>query len=802
MKKLLLIIIVAVFLIGIVSGYNNFPYTYAVEDTNLRIVLKSPLKSIGADGNKYPIYIEIQNSKGEPVELNHDIKIRLFSSDNRIGTVPDEVVFPKGSFYKIVYFQSTSTPGSTIITAMSPGFESASLLLKTYHSVGYPVMISVYIFPNRIPLNSVEKPLIVVQLEDTLGKPARAPKVTTVSLFSSNPLVGVPEEDLITIQVGSTYGLTYFNFVNETGTTIITASTSGFASGHAEITVIPEEWASSPVRLRLGVEVRNIRATGKKYPFLYVQLLDEKNETAIADQDILIKLSSSNEEYISIPDKVIIPKGSSFTSIELTTSSLPGSSLITASATGYESDSIEVYTIEPFPSILSCISYTTLVARGDKYPIFIQLLDSNGNPAKPELPVKISLVSSNPETMDVPFDVILDEGEPYVEVDVSTSTLEGQSTISIAASGYSPTSLKLRSVLLPLSIEISSEKDSILSNESLPLTVSVSHRNMPVSGVKVELSSSLGAINESGYTNDNGIYTSVYTPILPGTDTINVVATKPGYKLVYQNYTVHIDKYVTIRVKTLTEGGDPIEGLKVFAIDSRGMETSATTDYSGVAVLRNVKWGDVIISVEDVHSTSNTKYVFSQWDTGEKNATLEKYIVDDELFTAVFNIQYFVSITSEYGSIYGSGWYPKGTSVTIGVEETSVPVNFLVSKKFDGWTGDVTSSDPSVVVMVYSPMHVEAVWVDDYTNLYILIAVIAAIIVIIIVLYYLYKKGKIFKKPKEEEEEEGLFLEEEEFREEMEEHPPEGVEEKKIEETEEVEKTEEEKEFENKEEET
>lgn len=1000
MKIHRIVTLILIFLFFLIQA-TDVTIVHSQTTNQLKLVLKLPLKSIGADGSQYPVYVEIQNMDGEPVQLNYDITIKLFSSDTRVATVPDEIIFPRGAFYTTFNLRTTYNPGTTEITALSPGFESGKLVVKTQLSVGYPKRLAVFVYPRSLIPSPSESAYIVVQLQDSMGKPSRAPSNIDINLYLSNPLVGSPAETTITITKGSTYGYTIFNPTTIPGSTVITATAPGLESGYASVTTVgptPEilvveaspsklpsvgrdssfiyitaylvdrngypAWASSdidiiftssntslayfktttltihpgefyvrnklyssgedlsgtvevtvqakglvssrttvevsppsnatggsltvyispsvyppgeltysdsivvqlidqggkpiiadssvtvylsssnpmygypvettvsvakgssiasaditasklvgtttitasadnfrsadgsieikappPVKVKLGLGPSDIRATGDTYPFLYVQLQDEQGRPTTAQDDIVVELSSSNDQFGDVPDKVTIPRGSSFTIVDFISTTIQGVTNITASATGFEPDSIEVKTIEPFPSILSAVAYTNFVADGGVYPIYIQLLDISGRPAKPELPIEISLVSSDPNVVTLPSEITLEEGTPYAVVQVTTSLTPGEVTVSIAASGYTPTSISLRSILLPLTVEIDAPKNNMLFNETLQFTIYATHKGVPVEQVQITIDSNYGDVTDGGYTRMDGTLSGVYTPVLPGDDAIKVLASKAGYEPAYAELKIYIDKYITIKVRAETLDGVSISGVEVTVVDSYGVVHSGVTGDDGWIVFKNMKWGHIEIAVGKNYTTGDTKYLFNRWSEGTTESTWIGNVVNDLTLRALYNVMYRIDVYSEYGNTYGSGWYPKGTSVTVGVEETSISINPLIYKKFSGWSGDISANNPTITIVVDSPKTVSAVWVDDYLYLYMFLGVVAIGGGTSGTIFFLYRKGKVFKKyrgPPEAEEEVGLeeyfMIEEEVPREEVVE---ERVEEKLVEEVEE-----------------
>ena len=62
-----------------------------------------------------------------------------------------------------------------------------------------------------------------------------------------------------------------------------------------------------------------------------------------------------------------------------------------------------------------------------------------------------------------------------------------------------------------------------------------------------------------------------------------------------------------------------------------------------------------------------------------------------------------------------SWFYDDGSTVTLSVNS---PTGFLIQYIFTGWSGDITSSDPNITIVMNSPKTIIANWRADYTRLY------------------------------------------------------------------------------------
>jgi len=76
---------------------------------------------------------------------------------------------------------------------------------------------------------------------------------------------------------------------------------------------------------------------------------------------------------------------------------------------------------------------------------------------------------------------------------------------------------------------------------------------------------------------------------------------------------------------------------------------------------------------------------------------------------ALWTVEYFVQVTSDYGSPSGSGWYLDGTEARIKVDPV-VEQTPGTRHVFTGWSGDITSPDAEVAVKVDKPLKAQATW--------------------------------------------------------------------------------------------
>ncbi len=105
-------------------------------------------------------------------------------------------------------------------------------------------------------------------------------------------------------------------------------------------------------------------------------------------------------------------------------------------------------------------------------------------------------------------------------------------------------------------------------------------------------------------------------------------------------------------------------------------------------------------------------------------------------------MKHYVSVDSELGGAYGSGWYDEGTYATVGVNGTAF--GLIIQDVFDHFDGlgpaDVTIDSKTVKIYVDSPRQIVAVWRKDYTRLLLLSIMIILTACSTIIIYKKHNK--------------------------------------------------------------
>jgi len=118
--------------------------------------------------------------------------------------------------------------------------------------------------------------------------------------------------------------------------------------------------------------------------------------------------------------------------------------------------------------------------------------------------------------------------------------------------------------------------------------------------------------------------------------------------------------------------------------------------------------GPHIVQVEPVtYLTSQTRVVFMGWEDGDTNATRLITLNNDTSILANYRVQYFVNVTSAYGTASGTGWYDENGTVAASVELPMINESKVI---FAQWQGDVNSTDSRILLSANSPKNVQVDW--------------------------------------------------------------------------------------------
>ena len=302
-KSAIVAFIVIVSLLMVVSQNSGYGSTNA--PAALKIYFGPT--SVLADNNSYNcIFIQLVDSSGKPARATQDIVVGLSSSQVNVETVQPSVTLPRiQPMWQQVSRQHS--PGSTTITATASGFTPVQSSIITD---GYtPYQVSVYGFPSTLPADGGTYNTILVQLQDSSGAPAKAPKGgVEVTLSSSAANVGSVSPSVF-IAEGTTYATANFTTVpNNTKVQTVTIYIAAQGYFPEQLTITTTPVGSNPSQLKVFTGPPQIPADANAYPQVAVELWNGTCVCAITS-DTSVTMSSTDPTIGQINSQLTIPTG-------------------------------------------------------------------------------------------------------------------------------------------------------------------------------------------------------------------------------------------------------------------------------------------------------------------------------------------------------------------------------------------------------------------------------------------------------------------------------------------------------------
>jgi hypothetical protein len=132
---------------------------------------------------------------------------------------------------------------------------------------------------------------------------------------------------------------------------------------------------------------------------------------------------------------------------------------------------------------------------------------------------------------------------------------------------------------------------------------------------------------------------------------------------------------------------------------------------------------------------TDSRLVFTGWNVDGNNSTtsptLSVQMNAPHTVNAQYKQQYYITVSSDQGATYGTGWYDAGAYAEISATTPPSP-SYGISMVFNGWNGSVESpTSQSTRVLVDGSKTVTATWRTDATMLYVTIAAVAAAVALI-----------------------------------------------------------------------
>lgn len=115
-----------------------------------------------------------------------------------------------------------------------------------------------------------------------------------------------------------------------------------------------------------------------------------------------------------------------------------------------------------------------------------------------------------------------------------------------------------------------------------------------------------------------------------------------------------------------------------------------------------------------VYDSPVIRHVFQGWkgNLEDKSNNVTLRVDAPMVLKAIWNTEYYLNVSSEYGEAWGGGWYLNNSYASFGVKPPSF---HIIPYVFEGWEGDFYSKSLNATIVMDRPKRVIAKWRRDYT---------------------------------------------------------------------------------------
>jgi hypothetical protein len=618
-RKLLISIIIPLIICSAVL-IQNVSSDPIAPPSQLKIYVSPP--TVPADNTAYNcIFVQLQDSSGNPARAQQDTAISLSSSLTEIGTVDPAITIPSGATYGSANFYATFTPGTTTITATATGYGTVETPITT---VGpKPYTLAVYGFPATLPSDGGSYDAIMVQLQDSTGAPAKAPVGgSRVTLSSSNLLVGDVTPS-VTITEGQTYAIATFTTTVASGHADITAIASDYGSTRTTITTVAPTSMSSG-KLVISTGTAKVLADNTAYKQIAVEILDKDNNLGTATSNITVTIASADESIGKTETQITIPQSKSYALATFSSTYKAGTTTLTAAASNFEAASKQLTTTGFTASKLAvyCVPSALPSDRQAYQAVQVQLQDSAGHPAPAPADLTVNLFSSQPSVGTVNPRLTIPLGQTWTTGTLTVTNTPGETTVTAQASSYSTGQAKATTCTIDyskLAVSVTAAPQTVYNGNQSQITAYITVEGNPVAGASVQFRSDNNGAFGQTQEGQSGYYTATFTaPSFAKTTTctITVDASKTGYlnSQGTTQVTVALPSNTTVAASnsTSTVTGIKTGSLVLYVLDADGNSVSnaqvfSVNQPSGIGIISGVTNQTGYVTLEGLVAGS---YVF------------------------------------------------------------------------------------------------------------------------------------------------------------------------------------------------
>ncbi len=525
------ILFIAIVLSGALQlWWSGIPGALAEEPSPEKLALTVAPSVLPADGNTHPVvYVQLMGPDGVPRLAPQDIEVSLISSNARVVRVPERVVISADESYTVASLTTTLVPGSAPITAVSRGRASATAEVETVSSLEatLPFRLALYAAPGNMLSGSQPPGRLSIVLLGANGRSIPAPESLTVVLNSSDPdVVRMAEE--VTIPRGTHFVTTDLE-PRAAGVATLSAVSSGFVSEFIEVHVLEPGETAEALVLHLSPPV--FRSGAGTHRGVILQAVDD-NGTPVYFPCTQVQLASSSPRSAEVTTVagVACYRDVQYAVGTLTIGDLPGTSTITAVATGLRPASADLAVHGQVPVQLRAYLAPTGLLGVETTPGFlvVQVLDESGLPVTSHDDIPIKLVGGDGM---LPDEAVIPGDRSFVRIGLGGLQPERQVELWLVSPNLASAQVSVKSRALPTSAKAVISEGPLFPGDQKQILIQVRSSGSPLTQASLTWTATNGILSDATpETDENGEGRAVFSAREPGDGVVEVVVTKVGYE--------------------------------------------------------------------------------------------------------------------------------------------------------------------------------------------------------------------------------------------------------------------------------
>jgi hypothetical protein len=203
----------------------------------LKVIAAGSPGALPTDGGTYKVLeVSLQSFSSTPTTSASDTVVQLTSDNPDLLSVPTLITIPAGSISTLASVTTSALAGTANVTAIAAGLVPATASVQTV--VPAPSKLQTYVAPPSSAFSTNGNyPILVVQLQDSNGNPARARQDTSVIVTSSNSTL-LSSFVTLGISKGNDYVFSYLH-TKGVGKSVLTATSQDLASSQSNLVSVP-----------------------------------------------------------------------------------------------------------------------------------------------------------------------------------------------------------------------------------------------------------------------------------------------------------------------------------------------------------------------------------------------------------------------------------------------------------------------------------------------------------------------------------------------------------------------------------